>query len=151
MDLYIGHNRPPFVEFGAELLPDFILRKDPNRCSEVQPRCSEPRTGSNALKRGQGALNAGRGDLNVRNNQSVLPKREPLPRCTDYTRSCEVSIPGAGGGGSSDTGAVMYPSAVCESHEAREQESGIPESPACPLSPEVQKHLLLSSSLKDKK
>ena len=69
MDLYIGHNRPPFVEFGAELLPDFILRKDPNRCSEVRPRGSEPRTGSNALKRGQGALNAGRGDLNVRNNQ----------------------------------------------------------------------------------
>lgn len=71
MDLYIGHNRPPFVEFGAELLPDFILRKDPNRCSEVRPRCSEPRTGSNALKRGQGALNAGRGDLNVRNNHKM--------------------------------------------------------------------------------
>ena len=53
------------------MLPDFILRKDPNRCSEVRPRCSEPRTGSNALKRGQGALNAGRGDLNVRNNQDV--------------------------------------------------------------------------------
>ena len=72
MDLYIGHNRPPFVEFGAELLPDFILRKDPNRCSEVRPRCSEPRTGSNALKRGQGALNAGRGDLNVRNNHHFV-------------------------------------------------------------------------------
>ena len=75
MDLYIGHNRPPFVEFGAELLPDFILRKDPNRCSEVRPRCSEPRTGSNALKRGQGALNAGRGDLNVRNNHLLIIPR----------------------------------------------------------------------------
>ena len=58
------------------MLPDFILRKDPNRCSEVRPRCSEPRTGSNALKRGQGALNAGRGDLNVRNNHSG--KRFPV-------------------------------------------------------------------------